>query len=1574
MISRLLNPKRWSQIAQFFKHHAQQTISLVRNGGIEVLESRIAPAFTATLAGATVSFTGDGDTDTLTITESVGLLQHNRFTEGDADFNSDFDFDTSTPGDQTLAANSASIVNVSAGLGGDTINETRSTDFVAGTISAPGGVINLTTTAGAITRGATGPLTASDLVLTATTGIGAGAGGALDLDVDTLVATTTNATISITEVNDLFIGAINAGTGAVTLAVGGDLLDTNGASLNITGGAVSLSAVNSIAAAADPIEMTATSITATATGGGIWLTNSQALVVNTIAADGDDIEITSTGNMTVNGPVSQTSGDDVNLFASGATAALTLVGSISTDLAGGANGGNITLSAGDLVTLGGGSSISVNGVADVTLNAGYPDAGAHNASADLTLTGALNLGAANLVLTAPRHVILSGAGADITTTGDFTVNADRDGSAAGTGGSFTQNNIASIVQAGNVSITAADVALSGIIDAGTGDIDVQASRNTSNTYLNNSGTGLNLSLADLLALRTDGGEVTIGNATDSGTIFIGGIGTIGLGLVNADYTLNGGSIDFNGGISLQDNRTLTLSSANGVTAGGSGIIDVTINGVSGTLVVSANDDVTLSTLITNLGATTVLTGDITLNNNNSNLTVAAPLAANAVSLMVGTATLTVADTISADVGVAGNITITADGLALNETVSGGGILTIKGNLSTTTIGIGDTASGTLNLDATEIGKILNGFTRINLGATSQIGAVDIVTPAGTPVVFQDPVYITASTTVGSVEIEDGPLVGDADASFNFTAKTITFSGVAPGITTESQTITLNGAMLLGGDTTFDTSAGGNGGDISLTGTINGNQALVINADTAEVFLAGQSPSPSSGTSIGGSARLTTVDVTGGILRLQPNTFSTGQQTYTGSDIRLLGGRYNTSDDGTADILFSGPVTLFNVIGISTNNSTITFPSAVTSEPTGKGGLDLNVNNGSIAFDGDVGTVGIPLKSFRVVSGTTNFGNGAGDDVYVTGELNIRSDEFNFNGGDDSIHVAGPITILARAADTIVLVGGAESGDVNTLSISEDDIGAIADGSASILISRALGTADIIIQATSVFHDPVTFLQRTGGITHLNAELSGDTANGGFIFKGPATRLGADITTGGGLIDIDNGLVVSSAVTFDTSAGGGNIILRGSFRALSGGEDVAIISGTGQIQLTTRIGSASALVPVFGDVILTASGDTRIEKGITAASVLTNGGGTTFTKGSILTIENGGQEYLDAVQLSGASQFISQDDFGAIHFHDTVNSAPGKTYDLGVTNRTPFAAGTTVEFDANVGDIDRVRSLRINTTGNVVFDSGIKAASIISRTDSITIQSADTTLTQSYIVGGTPGFLGAINASKLTITTTSNVANVGAWTVSGQLKITAPGASVNISGAGNHFGNISLRAASATIVEDGNMNIFSATISGTLNLTTNTFGLENGDLSQTNRIIAQRLETSVTGIAGSITLNYASNRIAQIGDLTAGGDIQLVDRSARFASLDGAITTANGDIQLVANPFGYHGSFSSTTNASLSAGGGGRWTIYSYYGSSIPLNYDLFVQFGPDNIAVVAHPGANPFPTGNSILYILTGQP
>ena len=86
------------------------------------IPSAVEAAYTSSMVGASVTMIGDGSGDALLISSTAGLLRHDRFTAGDPGFHSDFDFDTSTPGDQTLSATSGAVtITINAGGGDDTI-------------------------------------------------------------------------------------------------------------------------------------------------------------------------------------------------------------------------------------------------------------------------------------------------------------------------------------------------------------------------------------------------------------------------------------------------------------------------------------------------------------------------------------------------------------------------------------------------------------------------------------------------------------------------------------------------------------------------------------------------------------------------------------------------------------------------------------------------------------------------------------------------------------------------------------------------------------------------------------------------------------------------------------------------------------------------------------------------------------------------------------------------------------------------------------------------------------------------------------------------------------------------------------------------------------------------------------------------------------------------------------------------------------------------------------------------------------------------------------------------------------
>lgn len=94
-------------------------------------------SFGATLAGTTATFAGTVGGNSIVFDQSGGLLRHNRFSAGDSGFNSDFDFNSTTAGDQTLSAtNPAVIILVNTG--------DRDDQVTIGTAAAPASALAAT--------------------------------------------------------------------------------------------------------------------------------------------------------------------------------------------------------------------------------------------------------------------------------------------------------------------------------------------------------------------------------------------------------------------------------------------------------------------------------------------------------------------------------------------------------------------------------------------------------------------------------------------------------------------------------------------------------------------------------------------------------------------------------------------------------------------------------------------------------------------------------------------------------------------------------------------------------------------------------------------------------------------------------------------------------------------------------------------------------------------------------------------------------------------------------------------------------------------------------------------------------------------------------------------------------------------------------------------------------------------------------------------------------------------------------------------------------------------------------------
>ena len=84
------------------------------------MPAAVEAAYTSAVVGSVANMTGDASIDTLVISSAGGVFRHNRWTQGDPGFNSDFDFDSTVAGDQTIDA-ATGVVNINAGDGDDMI-------------------------------------------------------------------------------------------------------------------------------------------------------------------------------------------------------------------------------------------------------------------------------------------------------------------------------------------------------------------------------------------------------------------------------------------------------------------------------------------------------------------------------------------------------------------------------------------------------------------------------------------------------------------------------------------------------------------------------------------------------------------------------------------------------------------------------------------------------------------------------------------------------------------------------------------------------------------------------------------------------------------------------------------------------------------------------------------------------------------------------------------------------------------------------------------------------------------------------------------------------------------------------------------------------------------------------------------------------------------------------------------------------------------------------------------------------------------------------------------------------------
>jgi len=432
----------------------------------------------------------------------------------------------------------------------------------------------------------------------------------------------------------------------------------------------------------------------------------------------------------------------------------------------------------------------------------------------------------------------------------------------------------------NLTLTASNINLNQSLTLNGGDITLLANQDITTGKINNPGGEITLSSnsgnintsagtlntssptgnGGAIALTASNGNISLGsiNSTTISSSSTNNAGTVTLNAGSGNITLSGDiNASANAGsgshISLTGNVTLTNPTTTLTTTGGAGsgniIFSNTVNGTTaGTQNLTLNAGTGNVTFSGAVGDSTAL-GALSVNSTgttqfgNSVLASSLTTDGGGTTQVNGNVTTTAASgqSYGDSVTVIGNVSLTGDEINFASHVSGTGNLTLQPFTTSQAITIGgsaDSGTGTLDLTATEIGLLQNGFNLITIGQTSGSGAITL---AG-DTTFNDSVLIQSPSGNGSITTTGYTLTGADNAKITLNANESITTG---NIINSGREITLtsnNGSINTSAGTLDTSSSSGNGGAIALTAAGNITTSLINTA--------------SSGNGTGGSITLT----------------------------------------------------------------------------------------------------------------------------------------------------------------------------------------------------------------------------------------------------------------------------------------------------------------------------------------------------------------------------------------------------------------------------------------------------------------------------------------------------------------------------------------------------------------------------------------------------------------------------------------------------------------------------------------------------------------------------------------------
>lgn len=1302
--------------------------------------------------------------------------------------------------------------------------------------------------------------------------------------------TTLGATFTLTADNDI---NVNAG------------LTTNNAAITLTAdddgsgvGDVTIASSQIVTSGNNAVNISANDVTFT---GGI---DSGTGTTTILISDGGTIKLggSPSGNMTISGSELQNI-TAANLVIGDATNGNIEVKNVSA--ANSNNVGTVTLNATKA-----GSTVDMSTGGGNVFNALVINADAAVATKVLTTdTGGLTINSANGVTISDN----------VTTAGATVIDADTDNNGTGT---FTVTGTFSLNTAGNsLSITADDIDIAGTINTGAAATTLLISDGGTIGF-GNSARNMTISGAELQNITATG--LTIGDATN-GDITVDGISAANSNNITGTVTLNA----TNAGSSISISNAGSTFNALTANAGISITGNIPLVTDTGALTLSAGAGITFNDTVTTAGAAIFDadnddngTGDFNLNNvlntSNNTLTITANDIALSNTINTGTAATTILVSDGGNIGLGA----TAGGL----TISG----TELQNITATGLTIGDVTGGNITVDGITAANSNNITGTVTLNATQDNASIAF---SGTASTFNavsasadDGISVVQnlSTDIGGLAL-DGDADNAADTNDNITfAAGVTlnsFGNITLDATTGSMSgagaltlnarsgLTLNDSLATSGVTAMNADTNNNGSSLLTIAAgvafSTGGNALSMTASDVNIL----------GTITSGGAATTILVSAGGSIGLGATT---GSMTIDGTELQNITANGLTIGDTSAGNITVNGITAANsnnITGVTTliagsNGAAVTFATAASTFnaltasgddrvivnvaiTTDAGDLDLNGDLDSAADTNDDITIaaGLTLTSAGSIKlAATNTGISASGALSLNAQSGVTL--------NDSLVVGGAAIIDADTdnngiGDFTVNASRTLTTNNNTLTITANDLtlsGSLNSGSAATTVVTSDG-ASIGLGATA------------GGMTIDGAELQNITATG--------LTLG-DSTTGGITVDgitAANSNNITGTVSLNAAADNASasfVTTASTFNALDVNADDRI---SVNVDITTDTGDLS----LDGDVDNVA--DVNDDITFTAGVTLSSAGSLT------LDATNGNMASAGDLTLNANTGVTVNDDLTTIG--TTIINADADTNGSGTfiiaATKTLLTTNNTLQINAD--KIDLAGELNSGGQSTTLVSTNGGAIDLGSLTDATanTLELSNAELQSitaaSLTIGDgtagaitvsadiTPGTAAGTGVTGLNLVTGSTMTASAGGIIETDVSVVAAGA-VTFTAATTDTDSIAVDTSSGDIAYtdlDGfTVNTVAGisgvdTAAGSVSLTAST-----GSITVANTAAANDI-----GATGAITLKAAANDAAI--NILSGADVESTGGAHSYSADDieitGTITATGQDVTLASSTAG-----------------------------------------------------------------------